>query len=280
MTGINGSGWQRNSESNEYPVKVLAGLTEEDKWHLSLSLNVKRRHLNTKQKQALIEQELKRTPDIANNWLAEILGVDDKTVMAVRKKLESTREIPKLKKLRGKDGKNRIHGIRPSHRQHPCRTAGGPSGRLQALPPSCNGKLIDTMTASRHARRYARVEARNGRVVKRLSLGSIKIYHCPFQKLEKVAGIRPGSVHLVLTDIPFGKEFLPQVTELAGFAERVLVKGGLFVTYTGQYYLPQVLAAFGKHLTYRWAAMSSWDGDSNLIHPLNIAIAMQAHLIF
>ena len=53
------------------------------------------------------QQELKRTPDLANNWIAEILGVDDKTVKAARSRLESTSEIPKLRKLRGKDGKNR-----------------------------------------------------------------------------------------------------------------------------------------------------------------------------
>jgi len=91
-----------------YSVTVMSGLTEEEKRHLALSLNVKRRHLTRPQMQALIEQELKRTPDIADNWLAEMLGVDDKTVRAARKRLESTSEIPKLTKLRGKDGKSRV----------------------------------------------------------------------------------------------------------------------------------------------------------------------------
>jgi site-specific DNA-methyltransferase (adenine-specific) len=115
---------------------------------------------------------------------------------------------------------------------------------------------------------------------KQLPVDSIQIHHCPFQKLEKVAGIRPGSVQLVLTDIPFGKEFLPQLTDLAAMAERVLVTGGLFVTYSGQYWLPQVIDAFGQHLTYRWLAMSSWEGDSNMIHPLNIASQCKPILIF
>ena len=82
-------------------------MTEEQKWHYAIAVNVKRRHLTTAQKRALIEQELKRTPDIADNWMAEILAVDDKTVRAARKRLESTSEIPKLTKLRGKDGRNR-----------------------------------------------------------------------------------------------------------------------------------------------------------------------------
>jgi len=91
-------GHQRERAVNElgiktYPITVIPGLTEQEKRHLALSLNVKRRHLNRKQMQALIEQELKRTPDIANNWLAAILGVSDMTVQAVRKKLESTSQI-------------------------------------------------------------------------------------------------------------------------------------------------------------------------------------------
>ena len=47
---------------------------------------------------------------------------------------------------------------------------------------------------------------------------SIRLYHCPFQKLEEFAGIEPNSVNLVLTDIPYGQEFLPQVAELGAFA--------------------------------------------------------------
>jgi site-specific DNA-methyltransferase (adenine-specific) len=83
-------------------------LTEEEKRHLALALNVKRRHLTRPQMQALIEQELKRTPDLTNNWLAEILGVDDRTVLAARKRLESTSALRKFTKLRGKDGKSRV----------------------------------------------------------------------------------------------------------------------------------------------------------------------------
>ena len=277
-------GFQRERAANElgiknYPIKVMAGLTEEQKWHLALSLNIKRRHLSSKQKRELVEQELKRTPDLANNWLAEILGVDDTTVKAVRARLESTFGIRKFTKLRGKDGKVRAAQYRSviANTANELRIAREVVGDL---PPSCNGKLIDTVTASRHARRYARAEVRNGRVTKKLSLDSIAIHHCPFQKLEKMAGLRPGSVHLVLTDVPFGKEFLPQLSELAAFAERVLVPGGLFITYSGQYYLPKVLDAFGQHLTYRWLAMSSWDGDSNLIHPLDIASQCKPILIF
>ena len=133
-----------------YPVKVIAGLTDEQKWHYALSVNVKRRNLTTAQKRALAEAELKRTPNLANNWLAEILGMDDKTVLAARKRLESTSEIPKLKKLRGKDGKQRAS----RYRQVVANTAAELKVARQivnALPSSCNGKMLDTITAARLA---------------------------------------------------------------------------------------------------------------------------------
>ena len=44
---------------------------------------------------------------------------------------------------------------------------------------------------------------------------------------------------MICTDIPYGDEFVPQVSELAAFASRVLVPGGLFVTHCGQYWLPE-----------------------------------------
>jgi len=40
--------------------------------------------LNQKQMRELIAAELKRTPDLSDNWLAQILGTTDKTVEAVR----------------------------------------------------------------------------------------------------------------------------------------------------------------------------------------------------
>ena len=93
----------RELKIKNYPVQVIGGLTEEEKWQYALSVNVKRRHLTSAQKRELIKQELKRSPDIANNWLAEIVGADVKTVQAVRRKFVATLEIPKLDKLRGKD---------------------------------------------------------------------------------------------------------------------------------------------------------------------------------
>ena len=71
----------------------MSGFTETEKRHLALSLNVKRRHLTRPQMRTLIDQELTETPDIASQWLAEMLGGDMKTVQSARNGLESTLEF-------------------------------------------------------------------------------------------------------------------------------------------------------------------------------------------
>lgn len=73
----------------------------------SISKNIKRRHLTAAQRRDLIAELLKLTPDRSNNAIAKTINVDDKTVAAVRSKLEATSEIPKLTTTIGTDGKTR-----------------------------------------------------------------------------------------------------------------------------------------------------------------------------
>ena len=68
----------------DYPVLTLRGLTEDDKRDHALILNLLKRHLNQQQMSDLIAAELRRTPELSDNWLAQILGSTDKTVEAVR----------------------------------------------------------------------------------------------------------------------------------------------------------------------------------------------------
>jgi ParB-like chromosome segregation protein Spo0J len=88
----------------DYPVLTLAGLTDDEKRDHAFILNLVRRRLNQQQMRELIAAELKRSPDLSDNWLSQILGTTDKTVATVRRELIATSEIPKFEKLRGKDG--------------------------------------------------------------------------------------------------------------------------------------------------------------------------------
>jgi len=71
----------------DYRIETVDGLSEEEKRDRAFTLNLVRRHLNQQQMRDLIAAELKRTPDLSSNWLAQILGCTDKTVEAVRQEL-------------------------------------------------------------------------------------------------------------------------------------------------------------------------------------------------
>jgi ParB-like chromosome segregation protein Spo0J len=72
-----------------------------------ISANVHRRHLTPGQKRKLIAKLIKAQPEKSNRQIAKTAKVDDKTVGAVRRRLESTAEIPQLEKTVGADGRRR-----------------------------------------------------------------------------------------------------------------------------------------------------------------------------
>ena len=169
--------------------------------------------------------------------------------------------------------------VPPNGRQHPSRVAGGPGRRQQTAP------ILQRQDAGHDHGQPPRSptspgEVWEGKIVKPLPTDSIRLYHCPFQELRGTAGLRSKSVHLILTDIPYGKEFLAELDDLGRFAKEVLVEGGLFITFCGQYYLDQCFRILGEHLTYRWTLASVWERDANVIHPLAIMSRWKPILLY
>ncbi len=92
---------------------VAQGLeTDQQKRDLAWSLNMQRRHLDRAQKREAVEAKLKETPNYSDRWIAELIGVDHKTVRSHRIRLESTGEIPRYKRTVGKDGREYARDIR------------------------------------------------------------------------------------------------------------------------------------------------------------------------
>jgi ParB-like chromosome segregation protein Spo0J len=88
-----------------FPTVERSGLPTEEKRDLAWRINMQRRHLNRAQKHEAIERKLKESPEWADNRIAKLLGVDGKTVRLARVMLEGRKEIAKLEKLVGADGK-------------------------------------------------------------------------------------------------------------------------------------------------------------------------------
>jgi hypothetical protein len=78
-----------------------------------VSRNIHRRHLTAEQKRDLIAKLVKAQPEKSNRAIAKQARVDDKTVGAVRRQLESTAEIPQLEKTVGADGRARKQPTKP-----------------------------------------------------------------------------------------------------------------------------------------------------------------------
>lgn len=68
----------------DYPTRVVAGLTEDDKRHHAVAVNAHRRMLTREQRRQLVAAELERDPSRSDRAIARIVGVDHKTVAAAR----------------------------------------------------------------------------------------------------------------------------------------------------------------------------------------------------
>jgi ParB-like chromosome segregation protein Spo0J len=91
----------------DFPTIVRPGMSEEERRMFARKSNMLRRHLSREQVRQLVAEQLKDTPNWANNRIASSLGVDGKTVRTLRDELEATSEIPKFERLIGADGKER-----------------------------------------------------------------------------------------------------------------------------------------------------------------------------
>ena len=69
---------------------------------------------------------------------------------------------------------------------------------------------------------------------------------------EKAKEIEPNSVDVIITDPPYGKDYLHLYEALGKVASRVLKDGGSLFLMTGQSYLPEIFDKMKTHLSYNW----------------------------
>lgn len=104
----------------DYPKIVRSGMTEEQKRTHARKLNMARRQLNREQKQQLIREQLRETPERSDRQIAGELGVSNPTVSATRKKMEEAGQLLKINSSIGADGKERPRqfGRKQSQREY------------------------------------------------------------------------------------------------------------------------------------------------------------------
>jgi site-specific DNA-methyltransferase (adenine-specific) len=87
------------------------------------------------------------------------------------------------------------------------------------------------------------------------------------------------SVQVILTDPPYGLEYLDLWDSLGELAERVLIPSGYLITYSGKWYLPQVMSKLSNHLNYFWT-IALLLKERDLINLKNIYSKWKPILIF
>jgi ParB-like chromosome segregation protein Spo0J len=228
-------------------VVTLYGLTEEERRHKRLALNVNRRHLTRKQKRTLIRQELLNKPSWSGRALARLLGVDNKTVEAVRQELLSNEEIPQCS-IEASDGRvfkasgviSSLHGVRAVQKELADPSGHAATGRI--LLPKKYAKLST-------AKRRASI-AKMGSTLP--TEQDYRLHCCRFQDLLKVEPDLEGQATLILTDPPWTDAFCPEYDDLGEMAQKILKPDGIMIVYSGVMHLPVVLSVLDEYLPYVW----------------------------
>jgi hypothetical protein len=210
-----------------------------------------------------VERLLRRMPTQSDRTLGRLAGVDPKTVGKYRQLLLEQKLIRESGQREGKDGK-----------MYPVAKIATNNDRELAqavqiakdLPSSANGKIIDITTANRRAFRQRRKQRLSLPATPLQNAAAPSIHHCRFQNLEATGAVVAGAAQLVLTDIPYGEQFVSQLLDLAAFAERMLQEGGIFAVYVGNMWLPHSIRAFEQRLKWRWMCSSAWEGESPQVH--------------
>lgn len=233
--------------------------SDEERIRVRLAVNVARRQMNSQQKRTVIELYLKYDAAISNNHLGEILGVSENTVKSVREELESTSQIAKLERFRGKDGKVRRKNRRifTNNRKESEKA----KQFIEKIPAGNN--ILSLPVARKRANMAQAIPEINEDAWTQREDDQICILHCSFQQLKEKSSLKSGSVQLVLTDPPYERAWMDQWDELGKLANDVLHNGGLLVTHCGIHFLPEVISSLGRHLTYRWTISTSWNAAGN-----------------
>ena len=135
----------------------------------------------------------------------------------------------------------------------------------QAEPEVYEAVLVEMDKSGNVDRAYKKVKRQNDKDRKSPDLHGqyqgMEIRQGDFR--EVLANIEDGSVKAILTDPPYGKEYLPLWDDLGRFAARALRPDGLLISYSGQMYLPQVLASLSQHLDWWWLCGVAHAGSGN-----------------
>ena len=222
------------------PKSIVISVNDQQADELALELNVCRKYTSLKTKRELARQLLRDRTTDSDNLIAIASGLTDKTITAMRRRMEKASEIPKVKTRKGRDGKSY-----PAHPIIECRNQSQEKRACSALTelgkhaPAKNLKLSKAEWAVVHHRK-------DNSPPFELEDGDIRIEHCDFRALE----VPDQTLDMFFTDPPYQLSDLSLFEALGEFASRKLKPGGILLTYVGTRELIPAGHLMEKHLKY------------------------------
>lgn len=237
----------------DYPRVIRAGMTENEKLTHARKLNMARRHLTTGQKQQLIREQLKDTPEQSDRQIAKALGVSHPTVSAQRKELEAGGKIYHLSQMIGSDGKEyprQVDRVRkpvsvfnPTKREERAMKKPEVIERMQE-----DG--VSPLVASMKVLSEAKAERKSYELDDVMPEDMCRLFTADIRNSLKE--IDDETVDFIITDPPYPREYIPLYGDLSLLASRVLKTGGSLIVMIGQSYMPEVINELGRYMSYYW----------------------------
>lgn len=246
----------------DFPKVIRAGMTEEEKRTHARKLNMARRQLNREQKQELIREQLRETPEKSDRQIAAGLGVDKNTVNARRKEMEATGEIHQLETSIGADGKER-----PRQVERKPVTIFNPTRREEKAiqKPDVVERMAETgesaIYAARRINQEEKAERKAYTLVNEIPEGMMKLFNGDIR--DGLPAIPDNSVDYIITDPPYPAEYIPLYGSLSRLAARVLKPGGSMIVMCGQSYLPDVINQLCTAMKYHWCMVYETPGGQS-----------------
>lgn len=258
----------------EWPRIVRGGLSDEDKLEHVLTLNLARRHLSREQRRELVGNLRERGWSFRR--IGERLGVHHDTVADDL----SVVGFPTPERITGADGKSypatrpkSVHAATAEQQQAASAViaAAVAPGETVAATDLLR-TLADVLREARGiktAQREERVEAREAKQAEvlaadhPLSGDAFRLLTGDF--IEALLDQPDESVDVIITDPPYGQEFLPEYSRLSGLAARILRPGGSCLVMTGQAHLEEVLTRLSESLRYQWTCAYVTPGQSTQV---------------
>lgn len=238
--------------------RKIKGLTENEKLAFVIQANMGRRNLSPAQKKEIREKIKKIAGDLrkenpkknTQERVSELLGVAQNTVSTW---FSVDRTNIKVDNSSIPDARVKI-----PPKQKPIILERAEKGETQeqiAADYGVTQRQISTIITVQKKEKE-KAEVRKNTVIET----DCQIHIGDFREIG--SQVLDDSVDLIFTDPPYDENSITLYEDMAKFAARVLRPGGWCLAYSGHTWLPDVLAAMAKYLTYGWTfAIQHSGGD-------------------